>query len=181
MTQTSAAGHPIVERLLQIAGVEQAKQTTTRQNVAEARLTVAAAEATLASALDALATSEQADALATERVSAVLSTVDAAVDYVQRVNPQDMPDDAPGMDEAQSGAGTATRRTITDLILDALSDGQLHDLSEVGEAVRRRRPGTKDSSVRKAITDLRRQRLIETVDRGQYRLAEEPEGNRPTE
>ncbi|MBW8796246.1 MAG: hypothetical protein JF597_22375 [Streptomyces sp.] len=164
---TSGPTQPLIARLRQIADAEQ-----TRWQQAEAA--VAEAERILQEA-------REAQRVAAERHAAVLATVEAAEAYAADLDLADTQHKAaePQSDSAPTAGPTTPAgpkpRSVMHLIVKTLELDKATELHAIYGDVRRLRPGTTNSAVRSALSQLHKKGSVEIVSRSVYRLLKLPE------
>ncbi|MES9509149.1 hypothetical protein ABWJ92_22485 [Streptomyces sp. NPDC000609] len=177
-TTKSAATHPFVAHLRQVAALEQDRWVAADEACAKAQHQIDEARRRLTEAEGDLAQAEQQRLIASERVSAVAEMITSAMGFLNEpaAEPSDAQDPSSHQDShsADPNRGGHTRppesRTLKELVLAAFTGTEVLSPSEVAPLVRVHRPKTTDKAVRATLTTLRRDGALMLVERGFYRL-----------
>ncbi|MGQ4363562.1 hypothetical protein [Streptomyces sp. SAS_272] len=164
---TSGPTQPLISRLRQIADAEQTRWLR--------------AEAAVAEAERILQEAREAQRVAAERHAAVMATVEAAEAYAadldlagaQHNTAEPESDTAPA---AEPAAPTSPRPgSVMQLIVDTLEPEKDTELHAIYGNVQRLRPGTTNSAIRSALSQLHKAGSVKLVRRSVYRLLKLPE------
>ncbi|MDX2405289.1 hypothetical protein NJO91_19455 [Streptomyces microflavus] len=176
-TARSAAAHPFVAHLRQVAALEHDRRTAAEEACTKAQQVLDEARLRIADAEQELAQAEQRRLIAAERSSAAAAMIASAEDFLNE--PAATAADAEDTQAADPPPGSrppaSDSRTLKELVLAVFTGPEMLSPAEVAPLVRVHRSKTTNKAVRSTLTVLRREGALVLVERGYYRLPKQEE------